>query len=73
MSRIPLSDIQWEVEECELGWPTSIQVSEPTALKTATVESTEWACIMGIEPYKDMVESARYSNTSALYRRYGSS
>ena len=48
--------------ECQ----TSTQVSEPTALKTPTVDSAECAYMTGMEPYSDMGESARYSNTSAL-------
>ena len=53
-SRIPDSEIQWVSVDLEERWATSIHVSEPTALKTATVESEEWACMSGMEPYNDI-------------------
>ena len=65
-SRIPDSDIQCVSVDLGDGWARSIHVSEATALKIATVESGEWACMRGIEPYSDIGDEARYSNTSAL-------
>ena len=65
-SRIPDSEIQWVSVDFCVGWATSIQVSDATATKTATVESVECAWIKGIAPYNGMVEEARYSKTSAL-------
>ena len=66
MSRMPDSEIQWVCVDFFEAWPTSIHVSEPTALKTATVVSVEWACMRGMDPYRDIGDEARYSNTSAL-------
>ena len=50
-----------------------MNVSEAIALKIPTVDSAEWAYITGMDPYKDIVESARYSKTSEFHNRYGSS
>ena len=69
---IPDSEIQCVSVERSDAWPTSIQVSEPMRWNTPTVESAECACMRGMEPYRDMGESARYSKTSVLYSRYGS-
>lgn len=66
MSRIPDSEIQCVSVDFAVGWERSIHVSDATAWKIATVESAECACMSGIEPYSDIDEEARYSNTSAL-------
>ena len=65
-SNIPDSDIQCVSDDWGFECQTSTQVSEPTALKTPTVDSAECAYMTGMEPYSDMGESARYSKTSAL-------
>jgi hypothetical protein len=47
---MPDSDIQWVFVDLEVGFDMSIHVSEPMALKIATVDWAEWACMRGIEP-----------------------
>jgi hypothetical protein len=66
---MPDSEIQCVSVDLSEACETSIQVSEPTAWKMPTVESAECAWRTGMEPYSDIGEEARYSKTSALYRR----
>jgi hypothetical protein len=47
------------------GWPAAHQ-------KAPTVRPCLCASSSGMEPYRPKGDSSRYSNTSRLYRRYGS-
>lgn len=52
--------------------PTSHVINAPTHHSTPVVRPSLCASIMGMEPYRPKGDSSRYSNTSRLYRRYGS-
>ena len=51
---------------------TSTKVSVGLCQNTPDVPCVEWPSITGMLPYSAMGSSISYSNTSKLYRRYGS-